>query len=190
MSIEQHREDETRWRDWMRRAQQGDSACYERLLGELGSVIESYLRARFGALDALEDCVQECLIALHKARHTYNPRRAFRPWMFTVVRHRTIDLLRARSSRIQASSSQATSNQAAEALADDPEHLLRLIDGVRVLESLKPDHREAVTLTKYAGMTTAEAASWLGVSESALKARLNRGLLAIRRQLDAEGLPV
>lgn len=179
-----HEDDEYRWAAWMRQAQRGDGACYERLLRETGAVIDLYLRARFGDIDVLEDCVQECLLAMHLARHTYDPRRAFRPWMFTIVRHRTIDVLRQRRSRLQV----------AERLNHEPrpsiEHdLLRRVLGIRVLERLAPDHREAVVLTKYAGYTTAEAAAWIGISEAALKTRLHRGLLAIRRQLEEETLP-
>ena len=182
MSTDKYAQDEQRWRLLMMGAQHGDQKIYEILLKELAKVIEAYLRLRFGSIDILEDCVQECLISIHRARHTYNPKRTFRPWMFTIVRHRMIDLLRVRSSRIQTS----------EILEDDeldltdPEHVHRLIDSVKVLESLKPDYREAVALTKYAGMTTLEAANWLGVSESAIKSRLRRGLIAIRKHLELE----
>lgn len=182
MVIDKYEEDERRWRLLMSHAQKGDRQAYESLLTELGSVIEAYLRLRFGSIDILEDCVQECLIALHKARHTYNPKRAFRPWMFTLVRHRMIDLLRKRDCRIKT----IAITEEEELDLTDPEHIYRLIDGVRVLESLKPDYREAVALTKYAGMTTLEAANWLGISESAIKARLRRGLVAIHRQLEIE----
>jgi len=182
MTIEKHAEDERRWRLSMSRAQQGEHKIYEALLTELASVIEAYLRLRFGAIDMLEDCVQECLITIHKARHTYNPKQPFRPWMFTLVRHRMIDLLRQRSCRIES----LKSIKEVELDLTNPDHIHRLIDGVRVLETLQPDYREAVTLTKYAGMTTLEAASWLGISESAIKARLRRGLIAIQRQLETE----
>ena len=174
--------DEQRWRHLMTRAQRGDSRSYELLLTELGRVIEAYLRLRFGSIDILEDCVQECLISIHNARHTYNPKRAFRPWMFTLVRHRMIDLLRKRNCRIK--TEEASDNNKFD--LTDPDHIHRLIDSVKVLEALQPDYREAVALTKYAGMTTLEAAKWLGVSESAIKARLRRGLLAIHRQLEIE----
>ena len=182
--MKKYAEDEQRWRLSMSRVQQGDKQVYAELLSELSKVIEAYLRLRFGSIDMLEDCVQECLIALHNARHTYNPEQAFRPWMFTIVRHRMIDLLRKRNCRIQ---STEVFNEEEELDLTDPEHIHRLIDGVRVLESLKPDYREAVTLTKYAGMTTLEAADWLGISESAIKARLRRGLTAIEKQLETEG---
>lgn len=182
MAIDKHEQDEQRWRLLMTHAQKGDQQAYESLLTELGNVIEGYLRLRFGSIDILEDCVQECLLSLHRARHTYNPKRAFRPWMFTLVRHRMIDLLRQRNCRIK--STRITEDE--EIDLTEPDHLHRLIDSVRVLDSLQPDYREAVALTKYAGMTTLEAANWLGVSESAIKARLRRGLTAIHRQLEVE----
>ena len=182
MSADKYAQDERRWRLLMMSVQRGDQKTYETLLIELAKVIEAYLRLRFGSIDILEDCVQECLISIHKARHTYNPKRAFRPWMFTIVRHRMIDLLRVRSSRIQ--TTEISENE--ELDLTDPDHVHRLIDSVKVLEALKPDYREAVALTKYAGMTTLEAANWLGVSESAIKSRLRRGLMAIHRQLDLE----
>lgn len=176
--------DEERWSAWMARAHAGDRAAYEQLLGEIGQVIENYIRVRFGNLDSIEDCVQECLLTVHNARHTYDPRRPFRPWLFTLVRHRTIDVLRRDGARLE----QRERRIDHEAVTD-PAALQRRLDGVRVLERLAPDHREAVALTQYAGCTAAEAASWLGISESALKARLRRGLNAIRRALEAEGLP-
>lgn len=175
--------DEQRWAAWMALAHGGDADAYRRLLAELGNAIESYIRARFGAIDSLEDCVQECLLAIHKARHTYDPARPFRPWLFTLVRHRTIDVLR--QSRQYRRGGEVCLLEA----GSDPQELQRRMDGVKVLENLTSDHREAIALTQYAGCTNAEAADWLGISEAALKARLRRGLLAIRKALEAEGLP-
>ena len=175
--------DEQRWAAWMALAHGGDHEAYQHLLVELANAIETYIRVRFGSIDSLEDCVQECLLAIHKARHTYDPGRPFRPWLFTIVRHKTIDVLR--------QARQLGGARRVELLdaGSDPQELQRRLDGVKVLEGLAPDHREAIALTQYAGCTTAEAAAWLGISEAALKARLRRGLLAIRRALEAEGLP-
>ncbi|MGD9604068.1 MAG: sigma-70 family RNA polymerase sigma factor [Gammaproteobacteria bacterium] len=175
--------DERRWAQWMTRAQAGDVADYERLLRELARVIETYIVVRFGRLDVLEDCVQECLVAIHAARHTWDPRRPFRPWLFTLVRHRTIDQLRVRSSWLNAQ------RDAPLPPDGESERLLRVVDGVRILARLAPDHREMITLAKYGGLTAAEAAAWLGISESAAKARLHRALGAIQKLLESEGLP-
>ena len=178
--------DEQRWAAWMACAQRGELVDYAQLLREIGAATETYIRVRFGTIDALEDCVQECLMAVHAARHTYDPRRLFRPWLFTIIRHKTIDQLRQRQTWLSALQSLATT----ESGVSDPERSLRMLDGVRILERLSADHREMITLAKYGGYTTAEAATWLGITESAAKARLQRALAAIRKALDNEGLPV
>ncbi|MCP5144225.1 MAG: sigma-70 family RNA polymerase sigma factor [Gammaproteobacteria bacterium] len=172
--------DERRWSALMASAHGGDQTSYHTLLDELAVVIERYIRVRFGTLDTLEDCVQECLLTIHKARHTYDTARQFRPWLFTLVRHRVIDVLRQQRSELRLEQADE------EAAPGDPDAILHQLDGIRVLQNLSPDHREAVALTKYVGMTTAEAATWLGINETAVKARLRRGLLAIRKQMETE----
>lgn len=175
-------EDELRWATWMARAQKGDQGVYRSLLEEVGAAIEAYIRVHFGAIDILEDCVQECLMTIHQARHTYDPTRLFRPWLFTLVRHETIDVLRQRQCRVELETT----------LPDEvgdtgpADHLGRLIDGINVLRRLSPEHRETVALVKYRGMTTAEAAVTLGLSEPAVKARLHRALIAIRLDLERD----
>ena len=85
------------WQGWaalMVRAQQGHEAEYRQLLGELAEAVYRYLLSRFGHHHFLEDCVQDILVAVHQARHTYDPQRRFRPWLFAIVRHKAIDTLR------------------------------------------------------------------------------------------------
>jgi len=175
-------DEEQRWARLMAQSQRGERAAYEQLLGELGHAIETYIRLRFGRLDILEDCVQECLITVHQARHTYDPTRLFRPWLFTLVRHRTIDMLRQRETWLNTRRALAQ----VEAPPGVPDSLLSLVDGLKLLELLPPDHREVVVLAKYGGYTAAEAAQWLGISESATKARLHRALNALRKILERE----
>ena len=74
-------EDEARWSSLMASAQSGDGIAYRQLLDELSTLVERYLRSRLGSHEFLEDCVQEVLLAVHQARHTYDQRRAFRPWL-------------------------------------------------------------------------------------------------------------
>lgn len=41
-----------------------------------------------------EDLLQEILLAIHKAGHTYNTERPFKAWMFAVASHKVNDYLR------------------------------------------------------------------------------------------------
>jgi RNA polymerase sigma-70 factor (ECF subfamily) len=164
--------DEARWSRDMAAAHRGDAHAYESLLRELGGVIERYVRQRFGARPFLEDCVQECLLAIHTGRHTYDPARPFRPWFFTIVRNKTVDFLR-RS--VAAPGTGTTSDDAAQRGVGDP---AEEIAAGELLGQLSPPHRDALELTKLAGYSTAEAAERLGISQSALRARVSRALRA------------
>ena len=83
----------------MVRSRSGDSEAYRELLTEISDVIQAYLRVRFGDPGFVEECVQESLLAVHRARASYDSRRSFRAWLFAIVRHKSIDLLRRRGTR-------------------------------------------------------------------------------------------
>jgi len=175
-------QDEQCWSALMKQSQEGDAGAYNQLLSELGSVIEAYLRVNFGQLSVIEDCVQESLMAIHRARHTYDAKRAFRPWFFTIIHHKTIDVLR----RGELINRQVSSLAELDQSDIDDVDLDRMIDGERLMANLSQDQREAVTLTKYHGMTTNEVAQLLGIKESAVKARLRRGLKLLQKQWQQE----
>jgi RNA polymerase sigma-70 factor (ECF subfamily) len=182
MSVPERERDERRWSQWMAAANRGDSAAYEQLLVEISAVVEAYLLARFGAVDFLEDCVQECLLAVHRARASYDTGRAFRPWLFTIVRHKAIDLLRRRQVRRRDGS--GLDLEPAPLQPADPATAL---EGARLLAQLDPSQREAIALTKYSGLTVAEAAERVGISRTAMRSRVHRALRELRDRLAEEG---
>jgi RNA polymerase sigma-70 factor, ECF subfamily len=171
--------DERRWSKYMAAAHRGDSRLYERLLGELASVIEAYIRSRFGALAFTEDCVQECLMAIHRARHTYDPARPFRAWLFAVVRNKTVDLLR----RSYAGERVPLGPPGKDGTAPDPR---TEIEAGEVLAELKPEFRNALMLTKIIGYSINEAAEHTGISETAMKSRVRRAIRAAETLLREE----
>jgi RNA polymerase sigma-70 factor (ECF subfamily) len=169
-------DDEARWSDGLARAQAGDGEAYGQLLAELAGVIRAYLISRFGKLDGLDDCVQECLLALHQARHTYEPGRPFRPWLFAIVRNRTIDQLR----RAPRETSLPPDHASAEAAPDESPEPGDAIDTGKLLGRLSHNLRETLILTKIMGYSTRECARRQGVSESVVKVRVHRGLAKLR----------
>lgn len=178
--------DELRWAALMVSAQAGDEADYCVLLTELSEVVKRYLCSRFGAHDFIEDCVQDILVAIHQARHTYDPRRRFRPWLFAIVRHKAIDALRSQRSH-QNTMDRHREEQLIHAQANSGQATLenRVVQG-RLIASLSPPYREAITLTKIDGLSTAEAAAQLHISESALKVRVHRAIGRLQRLVAAD----
>jgi RNA polymerase sigma-70 factor (ECF subfamily) len=171
--------DEQRWCSYMASAHRGDARRYEQLLQELSTVIKRYILRRFGALSFTEDCVQECLLAIHAARHTYNPARPFRPWLFTIVRNKTVDLLR-RSQRVSSGDRPAACEPGTAADPADE------FEAGELLGLLSPEHAKALVLTKIDGYSLSEAADRVGVSVGAMKSRVSRALLAAERLLRRE----
>lgn len=170
-------------------AQNGDEIRYRQLLDELSEVIHRYLISRFGYHDFLEDCVQDTLLAIHNARHTYDGNRLFRPWFFAIVRHKSIDALRKRRAE-QAKITQqgledlATNDYAVQACSSH-EWDTSITQG-RLINALAPPFRQAIVLTKLVGFSNAEAAQQLSISETALKVRVHRGIAKLKRLVEAE----
>jgi RNA polymerase sigma-70 factor (ECF subfamily) len=141
--------------------------------------MEQYLRRRFGDSDFIEDCVQECLLAIHRARATFDPTRRFRPWMFAIVRHKAIDMLRRRGTRRRHEAQDAHEEKQA-APTTDPAVALQAAE---VLQGLAREQRDALLMTKYQGYSLNEAARREGVSVTAMKSRVHRGIQQIKRRL-------
>ena len=171
--------DEERWSRWMARAQRGDEQAYRELLAELGEVIAAYLYSRFGRLEMTEECVQECLISIHFARHTYDQARPFRPWLFALVRNQAIDMLRSQN-RYRVMIDQRSQYREGQKSLED------VVGKDSIFAALAPNHREALLLTKVVGLSVAEVAKKLNLSESAVKVRVHRAIHASRKLLEAE----
>ena len=184
---DKHESDEARWSALMVSAQAGNEDEYRLLLQELSEAIRRYLLSRIGPHHYLEDCVQETLIAIHQARHTYDRRRRFRPWMFAIVRHKAIDALRR-----QRSHQQLLRRQQDEVLVnwrqDHPDKPEDAVAQGQMMTCLTPQYREALTLTKIIGLSNAEAAARLCISEGAVKVRVHRAIGRLRRLLEADAV--
>jgi RNA polymerase sigma-70 factor (ECF subfamily) len=167
----------------MVRAQAGDADAYRELLSELQVAIERYLRTRFGDPDLVEECAQESLLAVHRARDSYDAARRFRPWLFTIVRHKAIDMLRRRGVRDVVRAESEVVETAPSEARDDPADRL---EAAQLLKRLDPKYRDALWLTKIEGLSIGDAARRVGVTEAAMKTRVHRAIRAVRRQLDAE----
>jgi len=176
--------DEARWREAMGLAQVGDREAYRRLLVELRGALRAWLRSRLGDPPWLEDCVQETLVAVHAARHTYRPAHPFRPWLFAIARHKAIDALRRGATRTRHEVPEAEGADRSSHTPGDARDAL--LDAQRLLAGLDPAQREALWLTKYEGLSLEEAAAKLGISRSAVKTRVHRAVRRVRAALEAE----
>jgi RNA polymerase sigma-70 factor (ECF subfamily) len=179
--------EEERWPEWMAQAQRGDRSAYERLLRSVLPHLRAFVRMRMRDPSAAEDVVQNVLLSIHQARHTYRPERPFRPWLRAIARNAVIDALRARG--VRARYELAFEDLEALAGSQAPEPAEALSPSVaRALAELPPSQREAVELLHIHELSSVEAARRLGISPVALRVRAHRGRRALRARLLREEL--
>lgn len=150
-------------------AQGGDREAYRALLEACQRWLRSYFSRRI-APDHLDDLVQESLIALHQKLATFDPSRAFLPWLAAIARYRWVDQLR-RYYR-------AAEDELYEDLAgiDEEPAIAARISLERMFERLPAAQARAIELVKIEGLSIAEAARASGQSESLVKVNIHRGL--------------
>lgn len=155
----------------------GDAEAHRQLLVELSSHLRGYFRSRLlrvhrGPVEA-EDLVQEVLIAVHTRRDTYDRSQLLTPWVHAIARYKFLDYLR------------RTKGSLKDVAADDAAHLTAKNDFESVesghdldtlLAQLRPKARRAITSVKLEGLSVREAAARTGMSESAVKVSVHRGL--------------
>jgi RNA polymerase sigma-70 factor (ECF subfamily) len=182
-----HFDDEHDWYEWMLLAQGGDAHAYNKLLASLSHAIANYIRRRFGNVEFADDCVQESLIALHEARHTFLPGRRIRPWVFAIVRNQAIDMLRRqqRRQRLFSVDLDEPAVQVPDAVQNEVMDDRHETAG-RVLASLPPRQQQALMLTKLMGLSITEAAMRAGISAGAMKVRVHRATRAAIRVVEAD----
>ncbi len=160
----------------------GDAAAYRTFLQRMSRHLRAFLGKRlFGWPDDVEDLVQECLLAMHNQRHTYQSDQPLTAWVHAIARYKMIDLLRSKSVR---EALHDPLDDAADMFFDadsNPGEARRDLDAL--LAMLPERQREAIVRTKLEGLSVAETAELTGMSESAVKVNVHRGLKALAASL-------
>lgn len=179
---------EARWATWMVAAQAGDSVSYAQLLHECVAFIRFVGAGMAVPPSQLDDLVQNVLLAIHRARHTYDPAQPFTPWLRTITQRRSIDLLR-RSARLRhrelstldAYDQQPDPAPSAAQLVVEADEGFALRRAVALLPAAQ---RQAVELLGLQELSLEEAAGLTGRTKTALKVNLHRALKALRQRLE------
>ena len=169
---------ERRLRDLLVCGLSGDNAAYHLFLKTLSGHLRAFLRLRLRALPGeVEDLVQETLLAVHNQRHTYDPAQPFTAWAYAIARYKMVDMLRRRAGH------EALHDPLDEELAlfahSDNDALDARRDIGKLLTALPDTQRLPIVYMKLEGLSVVEAARRTGMSESAVKVGVHRGLKAL-----------
>lgn len=154
----------------MAASQRGDRQAYAALLEAALHWLKRYFSRRVPPAQ-IDDLCQEVLMALHAKRATFDPSRAFLPWLAAIARYRWVDHLR----RVYRRGEQ--SDEGVEGI--DPgaeEAVIARISLDRLFDRLSPAQVAAIEAVKVEGLSIQEAAERTGQSEPSVKVNIHRGL--------------
>lgn len=180
--------EDPRWREWMQAAQEGDRQSYGALLTAVIQPLRRAARARWPRADgaAIEDAVQETLLALHTSRHLYDPARPFMPFLLGIMRFRGADIMRRnrRTGSRETSIDDVPETSDALATKSDQHHGLEAEELRTAIARLPDGQRRAIEMTKLQEMSLEGASAASGMSVAALKVATHRGVQALRKLLN------
>jgi len=157
------------WSALMKAAQDGHGGAYRRLLNEMSEWLHRYFQRRLPIGD-VDDAVQETLLAIHRRRHTFDPQYPFGPWLAAIAKRKWVDQLRSIGRRPTEELPEHLSVGDHEAAVTSASVLAGL------LEQLRPAQAQAILLVKVQGYSIEDTARETGMSSSAVKMNIHRGL--------------
>jgi RNA polymerase sigma-70 factor (ECF subfamily) len=177
---------EERLRSLMLLSLAGDAAAHCVFLGELTAHLRSYLRRRLGGLpDEVDDLLQELLLAVHNKRHTYDPKQPLTAWVQAIARYKLVDLLRRRSRSDVLTDPLNEDHQVFATTANDAAEAQ--CDVARLLRGLPDRQRLPILYVKIEGASVTDTAIRTGMSVSAVKVGIHRGLKALAERIRSIG---
>jgi len=170
--------------DLVGRARAGDHVAFAQLFEQYHAPILNYLHRMVGDRAVAEDLTQDSFIKAYNALPSTRPDLAFKPWLYRIATNTAISSLR-RKKIVQWIPFMPGHDHAGEGSIEGT--VGQREDIQRTLEKL-PKHYAAVLLLRhYQGLSLAETAESLGITENAAKLRLFRARKAFAELHEAAG---
>ncbi len=158
---------------------EGSEWALEELYRRYGPMLLRYLVQRLGNRGAAEEVLQDVMLSVWRAAHTFRAEGRVRAWLLGIARNQAISHHRRHKiDYVSLDVAPPDSKPGPEALMERAEEA----DAIRrALEALPEPQRETVELVLLYGLTGPEAAKVLGVAEGTIKSRLHRAKRTLRK---------
>jgi len=161
----------------------GDQRTYAELLQATTRLLRPYLSRRLNSATEVDDVMQEILISVHKARHTYDGKRPYKPWVFAIAKFRLHDHLRAHyADQLHHADDLA---EIEEFLPDHVTESALSYESISAeVEKLPEKQATILRMMHQDGYTAKEVAEKIGMNESAVKVAAHRAYKILRQKLE------
>jgi RNA polymerase sigma-70 factor (ECF subfamily) len=166
----------------MRQSLAGDQRAYATLLTETTRLLRPFLSKRLRFSNEVDDLLQEILITIHKARHTYDGKRPYKPWAYAIAKFRLLDHLRAHySDQLRRAIDFDELEENLHEHVTESEMSYESISGE--VQRLPEKQALILQLMHQEGYTAKEVAEKIGMTESAVKVAAHRAYKILRERL-------
>lgn len=185
----------------MRRYQAGQQDAFAHLVHRYERELYSYLRRMIGNEALAEDAFQATFLQVHLKQELYEPKRPFRPWLYTIATHQAIDLLRRNRRHRHASLDReaprgddavSAPTRWVESGAPGPAHEAERLERIELVRSgvgrLAEHLRSVVLMAYYQGMKYKEISEALRIPVGTVKSRLHAAVRRLAKEWTRLGL--
>jgi RNA polymerase sigma factor (sigma-70 family) len=158
----------------------GDERAFSVLFERHAAAIRGYLLRLTGNGSAAEDLTQVSFLSVVRARGRFLPGARFKPWLYAIATNAARDWQRRGRHEVLTEDGAVPDSEVSESESPDSAMQSRVRSA---LEQLPQAQREAIVLHRFEGLSFAEVAEAMGVSESAAKVRAHRGYERLRELL-------
>lgn len=167
--------------------QRGEKGAYQAIYDQYEDRVQRVCRRMLGNRDDAQEAAQETFLRVYTALGKFNGRYQLGAWITRIATNVCLDQIRARARRpVEATPVEELEHDfLAAGVHSDPETVsVRKAESRRVrkvLLGLPPLHRAAIVLRDFEGLSYAEVAVALGLTECQVKALLHRARKGFRR---------
>ena len=167
----------------MKQSLAGDQRAYAALLQETSRLLRPFLARRLIFPHEVDDLMQEILISIHKARHTYDGNRPYKPWAFAIAKFRLQDYFRVHyADQLRHAIDFDELDESLHQSVTESGLSYESISGE--IQKLPEKQATILQLMHQEGFTAKEVAEKIGMTESAVKVSAHRAYKVLRQKLE------
>ena len=175
----------------LRRTAGGDATAFAAFYDRHSALLLGIVRRILLDDAESEDVLQDSLVQVWERAAVYDPAMG-RPlgWVITLTRNKAIDRLRSRHRRVSVLQDNATAIEAATQVCGDssPASQSQVAEAGNAVHcavhGLPDEQRQAIELAFFGGLSHMEIAVRLAIPVGTIKARIRRGMMALRDSLE------
>ncbi len=157
-------------------------------LDKLALLYERYKKMLFGyfykmnrCTSTCEDMVQVVFMKVLKSKHGFTGQGEFSMWLFTIARNVGYDNFRKNKQQFNDINDHGNSIESQTDIEQEAEELEELSLLEQALEKLQPSDKEVLILSRFDNLKYKQIAEMFEVSEGAIKMKVRRALVQLKR---------